>query len=494
VADVVSLEWETYPDDVVATPVDHGPNIDIDDHPTVPPNGGKRIFPGKKDYDDTAEEADMRRKVNLKVTISSILPGLPSEGMPVYLRPWDVDDPSANDSGLPEAQCTWPLDCDDMSHSHWSESWRYDNRNPSIKEFCFAESGTQPFHVPPGTDNIKVPLYAWMYPGDNCRVTGSIVQCNMPPEVTWQKVDSDSGLPSYVENSEMLTVWRKLHIERDYMAPVPSTGAEKNRITGTADSYTYDGVSKTEVDLGQNMPGNFDDDDQFEGGWYFAFPNWYPVISFVDSWWDDEIIVEGDPAGDGASMAYTLFDDDDQNLFNSPYYVSLDSKEKNAFREAYIEPNYLPPTWSDAIPFNLNLTEYEMGKYPLGDHEVGQDISSSSNFWACLAVGAYQGETDGDQDPDGCGTGPPASDPVAEYGMARASHSSLAMFLEVIHNEPCAQYRTESEWLAHEMGHTAGAPDHVPENCYMNVNIFIGPLPNEFCDECLAIFRSNTTW
>lgn len=242
------------------------------------------------------------------------------------------------------------------------------------------------------------------------------------------------------------------------------------------------------------MPGNFDDEDQFEGGWYFAFPNWYQVVSYIDSGWDGEIIVEGDPAGDGASMAYTLFDDDNQNLFNSPYYVSLDSKEKNAFREAYIEPDYLPPTWSDAIPFNLNLTEYEMGKYPVGEHEVGQDISSSCNFWACLAVAAYQAETDGDQDPDGWGPGPPASDPVTDYGASRPSHSSLAMFLEVINNEPSVQYRTESEWLAHEIGHTGGAPDHTPENCYMNEHIFIGPLPNEFCDECLAIFRSNTTW
>ena len=39
ISNVVSVEWETYPDDVVATPVDHGPNIDIDAdvHPCQPP-------------------------------------------------------------------------------------------------------------------------------------------------------------------------------------------------------------------------------------------------------------------------------------------------------------------------------------------------------------------------------------------------------------------------------------------------------------------------
>jgi len=91
VADVVSVGWNKY----------HPDNPDLEAHPAIPPNGGLRIFPGKKDYDDTAEEEAMRAKVLVNVKLSHNFGGsIPSPGMPVYVDWWDVDDPSADDAGL----------------------------------------------------------------------------------------------------------------------------------------------------------------------------------------------------------------------------------------------------------------------------------------------------------------------------------------------------------------------------------------------------------
>ena len=502
VADVVSLEWETYPDDVVATPVDHGPNIDIDAdvHPCQPPGStAKRIFPGKKVYDDTLAERNMRRKVLAKVTISNTFTDIPDPGFPIWIRLYDVDDPSANDYGLPEAQCTAPLDCDDPNHSAFSSF--EDNKGEMEYRFSFTNGwDCDCGYVASGSDDVGIVMLTSHLPGNNVRVVVSTAkeitnQDDPWDDVTWERVDSDSGagLPSQVESSDMLTSWRKLHIERDYMAPVPSTGAEKNRITGTADSYTYDGVSKTEVDLGQNMPGNFDDEDQFEGGWYFAFPNWYQVVSFVDSWWHDEIIVEGDPAGDGALMAYTLFDDDDQDLLDSPYYVTLGAAEINAFRQAYIEPDYLPDSYSDEVSFNLNLTWTE--QVFIIDFDEEQDVWSEPGFWACLMTACYQCEYSADQDADLFGVGGyvPSADTDAKGGVVPENDDNVgAIFLEVVINENAWNW-SEQKTVDHEIGHTGG-PGECTNPCIMNPGCSGGACDTSFCNECMASFRKYETW
>ncbi len=69
VPEIVSLEWETYPDDVnvLAPDTDHGGYIGLD---TCPINGENRIYPGKKVYDDEPNEVAMRQKVNIKALLS----------------------------------------------------------------------------------------------------------------------------------------------------------------------------------------------------------------------------------------------------------------------------------------------------------------------------------------------------------------------------------------------------------------------------------------
>ncbi len=283
--------------------------------------------------------------------------------------------------------------------------------------------------------------------------------------------------------SPMLTVWRKLWIERDCMASVPSTGDEKNRITGTADSYTYDSeANTTEIDLGENMPDHFDDEDQFEGGDYVAGGNTYTVISYTDSIGDDEIVVQGDPAGDGVGMDYTLYDDDNQNLFNSPYYCTLGTFEA-AFKEAYVEPEYLSTaSYSDQVNFNLNLTDLEIS---LGvDYDNEQDVWSSSNFWACLIVSCYQPTTSSDMDPDGNGPGDPEEDNELTMGsVPNEDDNAIAIFVEAIQDSAPA---LEADAIAHEVGHTGGG-EH-SDGGLMDLE------EGNFTDTTLNTFRSHATW
>ena len=327
-----------------------------------------------------------------------------------------------------------------------------------------------------------------MQPGDNFKIAVAACEDHIT-EVDQTDVDGGT-LPGCVVLSPMLTVWRHLWIERDCMNPVATTGDEKNHVAGTADSYTYNAVTnRTEIDLGQNMPDHFDDEDQFEGGVYKAGGNSYTVLSYTDSIGDDEIVVQGDPGGDGVGMSYLLYDDDDQDLLDSVYYCSLGALE-SAFRDAYIEPEYLSG-YSDRVPFNLNLTDTELS---IGvDYDNEQDIWSSWNFWACLVVTTYQPTYSQDMDPDGSGPMSPACDPEISGGATpEDDDNAAAIFLEVLTNEP---FWSEEKTVAHEIGHTGGPGECTSgDPCIMCQTGWGGPWDASFCEYCLNSFRKYSVW
>jgi hypothetical protein len=77
VIEVASLTWQKYSD-----------NYDLDDCPN---NGGKRIFPEKKSYNDTA---GYRNKVYLWVTLTDKVPEVEGKTVAVHVFLFDVDDPN----------------------------------------------------------------------------------------------------------------------------------------------------------------------------------------------------------------------------------------------------------------------------------------------------------------------------------------------------------------------------------------------------------------
>jgi hypothetical protein len=68
----------------------------------------------------------------------------------------DVDDPSADDEGLPEEQCKYPLDCDESTRLHW---WRFtwsDNRMNNV--YGFSAILEVPAYIAPGSDELTWPV------------------------------------------------------------------------------------------------------------------------------------------------------------------------------------------------------------------------------------------------------------------------------------------------------------------------------------------------
>lgn len=459
---VQTVQWETYPDDVVVPPPDpdHGPNLDLD----WVDEGEQRIFPGKKCYGDTTAEAAMRRKVRVKATTTPVV-----DNRRVYFSWWDIDDPSTDDP---------PIDPNGSTGD--------DNKGEG-------ETLSPTYTVTNGSGEARVTFTVAMQPGDNYKIAASINQTKLG-EMTQPMADGQEGLPDTVVLSEdMLTTWRKLWIERDYMAPVPSTGGEMNRVLGTADSCTYNQTAgETTVDLGRLLPYWFDDIDQFEGGClkFTDSGNTYPVISSTHNLlFHDEVVVTGNCSTE-SDKSYILFDDDDQTLLDSPYYCALGSHEA-AFRDAYIEPEYLSTgSYSDEVNFNLNLTDTEIGSGV--DYDNEQDVWSNSGFWACLVVSCYQPTYTEDSDPDGWGIPLPEQDPAITWGATYNGDTDNAsmIFLETVKNEVLC-FWSEGQVVAHEMGAGGGVVDHGSVHCYMNLNTTD---PNHFCDDCKQAFRYYETW
>jgi len=178
---------------------------------TCPNNGGKRIFPGKQSLTDKKD----RRKVRVKVTIDP-----PLEEETVYFKGFDVDDPSSDTS---------PVDSNGSAGD--------DNRG-SPKRGTLSEHSSMTNNKGVATAEFTVT----MQPGDNFKVVASGDQDylnNLTVEGVNVKDNEGKTLPTSRANlTEMLTVWRRFHVERDSMGKVPKSGPEKNFISGNITDIT----------------------------------------------------------------------------------------------------------------------------------------------------------------------------------------------------------------------------------------------------------------
>jgi hypothetical protein len=382
VVEVTDVEWETHPDDVDEGANDHGPNIAIDGHPAFPNNGGWRIFPGKKCYNDTAAEADMRRKVIVKVTIAPAI-----ADVKVYLSRWDVDDPYTNAS---------PID-DNGSAGN-------DNR---LDDTGVNKAGdlAATWAMTSAGGEAKVAFKVSMQPGNNFKIAASASQDKLN-EMTQDMADGKDPLPGCVEMSDMLTVWRKLHMELDSMEEVASTGSEKNLVTGVIDagSCSFDlGTSTTTIDLGLDLEDQWEEDkaDHFENGrfWYCHAPGPYVPLETISDWWNhDKIVVSGECVVSSRHF-YQLEDEDDDTLLPA---LPDTGKCNSIFDNCYIACVDDARGSNQDVPFKLNL-----GGATTESSEItaaaqrGSEPDEANDWWVVYVMSGYQPGYTYDNDPDG---------------------------------------------------------------------------------------------
>ena len=188
--------------------------------------GGERIFPDR----ETLASAGNQRIIRVRATVNPV-----KAGTRVYFRAFDMDDPSSNNA---------PLDTNGNAGN--------DNRS-------LPRAGR--LSVPSAlTDNngvATVQFTVGMNPGDNYRVAASATR-NYLTGVTVNGTDLEDAthatLPTNDGNqTNMLTVWRRLHVELDSMVAAPNAGTQKNFISGLVAIINGAGNTATEVVVNQNL-------------------------------------------------------------------------------------------------------------------------------------------------------------------------------------------------------------------------------------------------
>jgi hypothetical protein len=445
IAQVTSVVWETYPDDVTEYP-DHGANLGLDG---CPKNGDKRIYPGKKDCDDSAAETLMRRKVKVKATLNCT-PYL-SDYIYVYFRAWDVDDPSANTSPVDDDN---KVDPNDIS---------IDNRG----SFGFDTGGTKTKVVrASGSSSVIATFYVSYQPGDNYRITATTCS-SRNNELNSYKVENNN-LPPTVKRSEMLTTWRKLHAELDSMETIPTSGAEKNFVSGDITNVTGTGPYTATTDQSLLDADMYENGTLAKGGSYTVEGAPNCNSSGANSW----VLVDPN-CGTGSFTSLT--DDDTQTMPSLPDTGLMNS----IFDDCYIYCENDAPGGQSDVSFDLNIGGTSTSNNDIRNSSSRDSGSyESSNYWAVYVLGAYQAGYDQDFDPDS---------ELGPFGHTTSDDNQYtAIYFEGM-KDWGATSSTARQVVVHEVGHQFGL-GHT-SNTIMNATVPISSSYEIFSDADINTIR-----
>jgi hypothetical protein len=421
---VVSLDqpatWETY-----------GDNTALDTCETNTASPSKRIYPDKKTYDD-ASAAD-RKKVTVRATVTPAI-----ADVWVMSSWWDVDDPSGTAQPL------------DRSEDVGGQPYGVDNRGTGA---WLSSSG---WGVTNSQGQADVTFTVTMNPGDNFKICSSLHSYALAL-VTQAAADgrqSDS-LPLSVKEGQMLTVWRRLHVEVDSMYAVPTAGAQKNFVSG---NIQVTGTGPWTATTDQTLL----DAHMYENGTLVKGGTNYSVTDNSEGANAWVTISTPEPS----SGAFTSLTDDDTEIMPQPPDTGLFEKVfKPCYIKAFVDGGGNEDWNANNVPFDLNVgAETASDSYittalltnPYGDPGRNSAGTEASDWWVVYIQGAYQEGWHRDNDPD------------SENGWGGHCADDLQgclIFLEVIRDRAAenSQDRTtlERQIVAHEVGHQFLGGGHV---------------------------------
>jgi hypothetical protein len=445
VSGIKSVDFEKYMD-----------NTDLDANPNQ--GGGKRIFPDKQTY---ADESPDRQKVRVVATyIGPVL-----ENRHVYFKSFDVDDPSTSTIIDPLGNVG------------------NDNHPPGAGTLSPIEMVTD------GDGKARVTLTVGMAPGDNYRVAASLDSTKVQePYLTQTMADTDAPPPGVVF-SQMLTVWRKLHVELDSMEGVLTSGAEQNQVVGTAHTYAYNsGTNETTVDLEQDLDDCWEEGkaSHFENGSYT--PNGassYTPLRTVSHDGHDDIVVQGNCSL--SSKDYVLRDDDSFTLLPSLPDTGL---LNSIFDDCYILCVTDAPGSTTDVPFIRNLG---------GEATDGSSIRAAArrqsaeyeadDYWAVYVLSIFQLGYSQDKDPD-TDPGPAGATEDSGYDAAVIPRENIR---DAAHVYAYDAGNLERQAVAHETGHQVLGSSQHTANTIMNVALPVQPAQCKFSDGDILSIRTRTS-
>lgn len=413
-------------------------DLQIDANPNA--GGGLRIFPDKKTPNETTD----RRKIRVRAKYYQTTPDIR-----IYFRNFDVDDPSANSA---------PIDDEPTPNAGNDNNGNVDGTTATkAGKFLIPQSPNpnpddcQPFAngvscLTDSNGDATVEFMVTMQPGDNFTVAASDNENylngltlntdginlkdtdNVQIPVTRTAENGCNNISVIACRTDMLTVWRRLHIEVDSMGNVGNS----NQMTVTVNGA----VTIPRSGVGGPGIGTVNISDTL-------LPDVYSFGRLVVG--NRSLIVQSNAANsltvvntterninisNGANL--TLYDDDDYNADDSPLYsgnissesylvdgdageaiVQLpdsfkylstddgnypDGKPKNVYASAYIKPEY---NWAQNVAnynqtnltFELNV-EFGINNSTL-INVVNRDRNSTNDerddFWIAYVLTGYQG-------------------------------------------------------------------------------------------------------
>ncbi len=306
-----------------------------------------------------------------------------------------------------------------------------------------------------------------MQPGDNFKVfasandkliaylTDAIVEANTNDA----GATTDARLQPLA--SDRLTVWRRVHIERDSMGNVTFNVINGN-ITLTVDNGNGTSTVLTDQSLNETPTAA----NRFEHGRLRNGGNMFEVISNTQGSNFSATVANLGPTTP-LTGPFSLVDDDDFNSDDganpdgdagedvtapdTSLVQDSDDGAKNVFAYAYVRPTYDVGDNNTNVRFVLNTPDgANEGVLLLATYDFDQAATEADNdFWTIYLLGAYQMQTEEDGDP--------TSENGGSYTLGQVdalNGQGVSDFKEAVREAtPSGGACIEKGVVAHEIGH-----------------------------------------
>jgi hypothetical protein len=427
----------------------------------------------------------------------------PLAGSNVWLRSFDVDD-TTEEKGLDNAGVIDP-------NGRSGDDNFYQFNPPYGYGGLFVTNNTSSCSVTLNANGeALVEMRVGMQPGDNYRVAATVFPANNLGSLQSGTASGDYFVSAYTDQirggfngalSPLLTVWRKLHMEFDSMAAVPSNGPQANFTTQRvwAIQTNQPVAGQTTVWLTFTSPPW--EENQFENGTLTiaGIAGSYPIAAnrsqllFVGYFYghQNSVVVSGLVSASAVKAPCILRDDDERwvvsaalpelpmdgysQQFVDGFSPSLGSKRIAGIAETYapafvavVDANQLGWNPRRIIPFYLNRDVFDNPLTLSSVFDDAKDLADNDVFWAHTVTFGFQPAWSEDGDPN---AEPPLLGATPETPGTATAFGYSAVYKEAMADD-VIEYRAGGgahplnqhayyEWLlgccAHETGHAPGA-------------------------------------